>query len=836
MTTVSLRPAALLVAFVGLSAAHAQPDRAGALTDLRVQRSAEAPPAGAAGAAPRDNQQYPFGTLVSVRDELENFPVDVSLGGTGVNAAPTSFTGPPGFQWPFNNLRGQSSVNFVRLVDLSTQPVGGPNGVVNSSKAVRIFTATAQAAGGFFTGANLRFGGGAPGDTTLPLEPIPGHNARISAEHYLSSIDSLYTFEPIATFTGFITGRLLWGGTCVEVGPGDCTDIGLPIGPILHFHTINPFTSFGIFSPTYYCEDGLGFPIPDCVPHPGFDIGDPVPPPTQNWFRLIAETTADGRLRYSLDLLDGTQEAAFFEAPVLSTMLIDRVGWNASFEAQGEFMLVDNIEASGALFQLPKPPPLLCPYSDDVEWLNTGPVIVQTNRWFAALSSALTVIENKGNRFLRQINSVRPDNQFREEFNTTLPNAYALPGDPWTLCFDAATTLNGSGNATARAFSIDAETNNFIFGGVTARVFLGRTIPITGFADSTIYVQINPEYNPIDDIDSPNPLQQNIPVVGVDIVSTGVQWPADGQFRTLCVTVANDNDMTLSLDGVVIYTGAALSNAAAELSFESENTILGEGARLDIDNVAYDCDPFPVVTLPDLAAPYIDDFAWGVDNVPPQRHIDDPADSPVQSTRYTNAPGVVAFENAVAMRNVFRDTTQIAPPNINQQDAFVFTHFTTRTPSIVVDAQAGWRVEMTLTLSDFLTSRGFAPAQLADVGGVFELNGYLWISAVNQRVYLFAHPENASPDDDLLNIDTGFTLAALGVAPGAPFTAAAEYNRATGMIDWSINSIALGSTLPIIGTDDLGNPRVHRNLDRVFVFGGDDDAAPATQPLSTLSL
>jgi hypothetical protein len=287
---------------------------------------------------------------------------------------------------------------------------------------------------------------------------------------------------------------------------------------------------------------------------------------------------------------------------------------------------------------------------------------------------------------------------------------------------------------------------------------------------------------------------------------------------------------------VDIYTGVALSIGATLLRVESENTNTGYRGRLDLDNIDLRCSALPVVSLPALTAPYLDDFGWGLDNIPPNRHIDDPANSPTVSTRFTNANGVVALGGAIAMRNVFTDTVQVAPPDPNDEVVVIFTQFTTRTPSIVVDADTGWRVEMTLTLSDFLTSRGFSPAQLSDVGGVFEFAGYLWISAVDQKVYLFASPQNATPEDDLLVIDTGFTLAALGVTPGAPFTARAEYNRATAMIDWSINGVAVGSTHLIVGTDDSGDPRVHRNLDGVYFWGGDDATAPRTPPFSVMTL
>lgn len=810
------------------------------LTDLRVARDAESSRSGADAGGGRQNTNYPPGTLVSVRDELENFPVDTSFGGAGVNAPPTSFTGPPGFQWPLNNLRGQSSVNFVRLVDLSGAPVTGPNGVTNGSKALRILTGTAQPANGFFTGANLRFGGGSPGEPTLPLEPIPGVNARISAEHWVSSIDTLYTFEPVSVFAGYITGRMLWGGTCVNDTPNECHEIGLPTGTIDHFLVLAPGLGYlpsMLFFPATYCTDTNGSPIVGCTPHPGFQVGHYVPPPIQNWTRIAGETTADGYFEIKLDLLDGTPEATIWRHHLLTSNLIDRVGWNASFEAQGEFMLVDNIEASGALYQPPKPPPLTCPYVDELEWLNPGQVLGQTQRWFPAITSGLTVVDDgMGNRFLRQVNDVLSSNEFREEFRTLLPNSFALPGDPWSVCFDAATTLGDfqGPHVTARAFSIGSEATAGLGLGGAARVFLGVTDPDTGLADSTIYVQINPWYDPIDY--SWSDPDNNPAVVGVDVATTGAQWPADGQFRTLCVTVANDNLMTVSLDGVDIYTGIAFSNGASVLRAESENNWLGRGARLDLDNIDFDCDPLPIVSLDALVSPYREDFDWGVDNVPPERHIDDAGNTPDASTRFVNNSDVVMRDGAVEMGRVPRNYVYYVMEDPLRDYGGIFEIFTARTPPIVVDPATGWRVEMTLTLSDFLTSRGFSPAQFADVGNVFELAGYLWISAVDQRVYLFAHPDNATPDDDLITVDTGFTLSALGVTPGAPFSARAEFNRLTGLIDWSINSIALGSTNPIVGTDDQGSPRVHQNLDNVFFWGGDDDTAPGTPPYSTMTL
>ena len=99
-----------------------------------------------------------------------------------------------------------------------------------------------------------------------------------------------------------------------------------------------------------YSRAAHGAPIPGCVPHPGFQIGDLVPPPIGSWSRFAAETTSDGRAIFLLDLLDGSPEAVIYDNTILTNGFIDRVGTNTSFESQDAFLLMDNIEASGALF------------------------------------------------------------------------------------------------------------------------------------------------------------------------------------------------------------------------------------------------------------------------------------------------------------------------------------------------------------------------------------------------------------------------------------------------------------------------------------------------------
>jgi hypothetical protein len=554
------------------------PTSAGKLTDLRVERESAGPVV-----APR-GQQFPLGSFVTMRDELENFPVDTSFDGTGVSAEATSFTGPDGFVWPMNNLRGiadpPQASGWVRIVDLSSGPVGGPNGVVNASKALRIKTIAAQAPGQFFLGARFRFGGDKQGASPLSLEPLPGVNTRVSAEHFVSSIDTRYTFEPISGISGFIAGRAVWGGTCNNL---DCQDDGFPLGTIEHIYLLYvPPASFPtqIFYPATYCHSFDNGVIPDCIPHPGFQTGDLVPPPIANWFRLAGETTADGRFQLHLDLLDGSQEAAIWESLILTSGILDRIGWNASFEAQGEFMLVDNIEASGTIYEPPPPPPLTCPYLDDAEWLDLLPLIGQPGRWDASATSYASVLRYGIHGQVISQTNILSNNHYRREMSTELLASSATVSNDIVVSVQALRT-----GATVRGFGlVDGD-------GLAARVFLGREDRLdteNPYYEPSVYVQINPDYDPVDD-PSGDP-DDNIPEVGLDVADTNHDWTT-GDFRVLQLRLSANGALRVSIDGQRIYAGAgAFTSSIDRFVFESENNTFGEGSTLRIDDVTLACD------------------------------------------------------------------------------------------------------------------------------------------------------------------------------------------------------------------------------------------------------
>jgi hypothetical protein len=780
---------------------------------------------------------------------------DFTFTGNGRVFAPSFMSGtlPPNVGF---NARAGQTATFVRIIDpvnnpTTPAPPAGSNGVSNTTKMVRHRSpATPPNPPAFFTGHNTRTLVDltqAPGSyTTFPIAPTADNDATVSMEVYNTTTGEQHSFEPVAIFTLFVTGRILWGGTCIEVDPGECTDFGLPNGAITEYLSLGPdpasFTT-GIFVPAAICEDVQGNAIPGCVPPAGTNVGDPTTIVVGSWHRMIGRTTSDGRFETDIDRLDGNPAYTIYSNILLTSGFLDRIGSNTSFESPEAVTFFDNIEFQGEPFVLPTAPDLECPFIDDLEWLNTGPVLGQTDAWFVALSSAANiVVDGARGQVMQQINNVSSDNEYREEMRRNLPNGFATGGDPWELCVEVRTT-----GGTVRGFAPDSELTNFVDGGVTTRVYLGRedpNDPQNPFFENSIYVQINVEYNPIDDPFGANP-QDNIPVIGVDIADTGANW-ATGSYRELCINVDVDNGMTVSSGGTLIYTGTAFANGANVYRFESENQGFGSGSSLRLNDVDFACSALPLVTLPALTVPYLDDMEWGIPGLPPNRHIDDELASPNTSTRYTTANGVVMAEEnllrgtsiVVAMQNVFRDTTQVAPPDVNSTEPFIFTQFTTDTPSIQVTpgGSDAWVVEMDWAMNDFFTSRGFSTAQLADVGGLLEIGGYLWYSAQDDKFYLFAAADGAAPEDDLINIDTGVTRASLGITPNAAFTVKAEYLPATDKIEWSVNGTVLGATNPIVGTDDQMMPRVHRSLDAIFVWGGDDDTAPAVAPLSTLFL
>ena len=567
-----MRHPALLVALAGIvaSPSFAQPlAPAGSIADAAVPLAERAQTQGAASLR---GAVFPPGSIITMRDELENFPVGVSLGGLGVDAAPTSFTGPDGFDWGLNTLRGQTSINFVQVVDLSGSPTGG-----NATRAIRLRTAAAQAPYSFFLGATIRW--------ASSLIPAAGANARVSADHFVSTIAERYTYEPRSVLTGFFIHRVMWGGECIEIFPGDCAAVGLPIGPLTVLSVLawNPLIGQQELVPTRYCVTRDGVPIPGCTPPSGAQVGDAVSTPVGSWFRLITETTADHRFTIAIDALDGGGEVLIYEDALVQSNLLDSIAWNSSFGASNAIMLLDTIEASGPPLQPPVPPALECPYLDDLEWLDNFPVIQQQqDRWTAAPTSGLLVVpDDAQGGVLLQTNTVFPNNQHRREFATELPREHATLANDLVVSFDA----RFDGNAV-RAFAL-------LDGDQTiARLFRGhedRTTPGAPVYTPSLFVQTNRWFNPVDD--SPADPDAVNPVVGVDIEDTGVIVPQNGQYHTITLRLAASGALRVYVNDALAYAGpAAFGPSFDTLAFESENNASSPGSELRIDDVRMACD------------------------------------------------------------------------------------------------------------------------------------------------------------------------------------------------------------------------------------------------------
>jgi hypothetical protein len=789
----------------------------GSLTDLSLNMSAAERAEAARAAQEFATRGRGFSGPVQMRDNLEGFTIGGLL--PGQSGSP-SFLNPPDFPWGDNLLSAAVTAAFIRIVDLAATPLGGSNGVVNASKAIEIRTTVAQGPGVLYPGASLRWG------------PIltPGVDAPAvgSSEGYITSVTDLYTFDTVNRFAQYLAGRLFWGGPCDPDIHGDCSkpfpQVDAP--PFIYYLGRDSDGVNGAAFITAYCVDAHGAPIPGCAPPGGLSVGDPAPIPTLNWVRLAWSFSADGVMTALLDLQDGSGPVPVAQSVLLTVPSFNNISWNTAFRVQGESMFIDNIEASGYIFEPPVGPVFECPFLDDIEWLSPGVLLGQSTDWFAQPGNGVFVVEDGAQgQVLRQNNA--GFGSYTTSALRQLPEAFAFGSSPWTVCFDASTT-----GETVRAFALDSALSMPIPSGVTTRLFFGRddtSDPMNPSFDPTIFVQINADYDPR--VDGP-------PEVGVDIVSTGYQW-GPGQYREVCVTVDVNAGMTVSVDGAAIYEGSAFTNAVSEFAVESANTAGREGDSLSVDNVSLMCSDPSGANPPELVMPYCDDFEWATPGIPAEATFG-------AAGRYVSAngvtveqidPGRVIESHAVAMRNVVRNTVQRPVPEFDVGGRnFYFNQFTSELPGVDAGPLVGWRVSVELAMSDFTTSRGFSPAQASDFGPGLELVGFLWYHARNDRFYLFGSADGARPDDLLLVTDTGFTRAGFGIAADTSFSATAEYVPTTGKIRWSINGVVVGTTNPLVSEDGMGAPRLHRALDAIIIWSGNDATAPATPPLSTLFL
>lgn len=167
---------------------------------------------------------------------------------------------------------------------------------------------------------------------------------RASAEVFVESIESRWTFEPTSITENMILDRIMLGGPCSLEFPFDCAEIGVASGAPTPVLLAMAYRACTICIPQFMPLSYL-----DRAPE-GSSIGDYAQIPVGAWFRLDFEQGADAVVRTYIDFLDGAGPFLIREtASILTTTMLDTVTFNGSFHVQGSRMYVDEVHASGVL-------------------------------------------------------------------------------------------------------------------------------------------------------------------------------------------------------------------------------------------------------------------------------------------------------------------------------------------------------------------------------------------------------------------------------------------------------------------------------------------------------
>jgi hypothetical protein len=474
-----------------------------------------------------------------------------------VFAAPTAFTGPPGFVWGMNSIAGQGSATstneWTGVVDLAQEPIGGDN----NTRGVRLRTATAQPAGGFFFGFRHAW--------PVVLGPDGVTPVRVHADIYATSLAQAYTFEAVdSAITGFISSRLMWGGDCESLGLDtvNCAELA-PTGDLNAFVFLSDCLlarCFGSrFWPARYCATRRGDIVEGCEPPPFSKAGDIVRPAIGSWSRLGYEITADGRRQQTIDFMDGTGEHVFaIDSWFIAAAFFNRLSINSSFEDAGAVLYVDNIAASGpGGMLLDQPDDDACPYLNDVNYLDVGLLAGQ-------LQTALVGVEG----------------------SSTFPTAYVVPrhnGAPGDLAI--AIEPNETGGTEVRealratTYGATADDADIDFS-VQIRHDNSRRREVA-LASANIFLEAGT-------IVLSHPAQPNIQIVGDEgAVVLDAQWPDDNEYHTLAVRVSNNGAIRVSIDGQRVGVASGVLSKPPGMSQASFYSL--RGGLFEIDNIAVGC-------------------------------------------------------------------------------------------------------------------------------------------------------------------------------------------------------------------------------------------------------
>lgn len=702
--------------------------------------------------------------------------------------------------------------SFTRWESASTTYAGVvANSVAgNATRKIRYITGVANNPGGAFIAGEANFLDDAAQGVRFLFGPDASGPARLEHDVFVGALSTAWTSDAVADLSGLITSRLLWGGSHQAGG-------GLPATNALdRFFAFGPGVGSFTQGRFYECRYAGSAPT-------GESIGSPAEVPLGAWFRLIHEVTASSEIVVRINLNDGTGEHEIYRGPFSFGTVIDEYQTLSSFEGLSDFIYVDNLRASGVKLETPIPPLLQCDYLDDIEWMNVGSISIQSERWFSAISARTVVVPTgpSGQR-LRQRNNVSSDSYYRREFSTELPEAYAYDVHDVVVCADLLTSFF---NVTVRGFApVDDLGLN-----IAARVLIGRDDGV--MIDNFVYVQINEDYDPIDDEDALDPYfpgpdgNGRVPIINFDVVNTGYAWP-NNSTRTLCTRIEPDGSLAVTIDGVEIAGGGtgiavdAFATSVSELRFESENNIGGPGDDLFVDNVTVECEPLPTVQLPDLELVYEDDLEWGSAGVSIEAFDDDA--NPFTPFRWSSAGATPLIQTAgpdgqqtlaLRMENIEQDG---APPSPFAQEVVAYTEM----PAVIASPTRGWIAGADLRLTDTRTTRFINVSKESVTPGAFVIDTSVAIESATQLIWVL--------DGDGLGggqwVNTGTTLLALGIQPNDWFTLAFRRNL-NGQFGFLIDGRPLRDSLaqPVF-VDPLQTPEngVHEDLERMS-FGSQNE-------------
>lgn len=697
------------------------------------------------------------------------------------------------------------------------------------------------------------------------FRPDTGQDVRQLHEAFITAITSLWTTEPVYVSSGFIVGRLLWGGENATTG------IGLPVGPIPDFYTLgldpNAFNT-GIFVPCLSPANYRPMPLGDGSAFPG-GAGQLVPVPVGIWIKLIHEMDTSGNLTHVVNNLSNTHgEYQIYKDLGIQVGRVDRAAHSGGFEQTNDAYYDDNHHVEGVEFVLPVPPALECAggaFVDDENWLFPGPLTGQSTQWFDARSARANVVAANAapaNFTTQSISRVNffADDEYRSENRRTLPLTFASGAGPWRVCDTLyIPSSGGAPNATVQVVSPASVTD----GDWATRLFIGRFDPNNPPYLSRMYVQTNVDYAPIDDEDTADPYAPGpngnggVPVIGTDVADTGVNWTFNSQ-RTVCFDVTQTNGLTIAINAVNLYTGTSFVNSIDRLDFECENQSIGANNIVYFNDVTLTCAVLPLVTYPPLTLVYNDDLEWGLLDVTIGVQDDDgvattptrwssAANMPVKQGAGTNATKVLRMEN------LFRDTPASAPnipPNAGPPPTgfFQFTQASTQVPTINGTAARSWVARSDNMMTDGATSRIWTATQSTISATLFNRISSIVYSSVTGTLWV-ERPLVPLPAVAPFStfIDSGTTLASMGVPFGQWFNLSINRGRMTDTLDpnppvniitYRVNGklVQFGSG-PNLGQVVYGqqlrslNNGTHQNLDRMFYLSADEDSAALGQSI-----